>query len=390
MIHQDSAACINISPAGFYAALETLTVVLKSGITDTDGIAFDGNSNGDPDESPNDDFSFSFRTTVLGDFDSDGEVNLVDFSLFKTAWLSDSPDYGCELGPVTGTLPNFILTPDNKYDLKDFMTLITMWNWSFDHIGDFLGSMSLAKPVRNEDSPVSLISNYERNGVWNAAILDGLSLDISNHKDQAVGGVEIYLKYDPSVLQFQEIRLVAIPEDDKDKWVILSRTNSEKGIVAITLYPMFDTRYAICDFSRLGSVMFNSLLDCETEVFYQLTTILTEDDSVIISKTTSAYSFETKPTVPRQFALHQNFPNPFNPVTRIRYELPKACDVKIAVFNLQGELVKWIVDKHQQPGYYEMNWDSRNYAGRQVASGLYLYRMQAGSYVKTQKMVLMK
>jgi len=184
--------------------------------------------------------------------------------------------------------------------------------------------------------------------------------------------------------------LVAIPEDDRDKWVILSRTNSEKGIVAVTLYPMFDTRYGICDFSRLGSVVFNSLLDCETEVFYQLTTISTEDDSVKISKTTSTYSFETKPAVPRQFALRQNFPNPFNPATRIRYEIPKDCDVKIAVFNMRGELVKWIVDKHQQSGYYEMIWDSHNNAGQQVASGLYLYRMQAGSYVKTRKMVLMK
>ena len=389
-VFQDSATCVNIQPTGYYAALETLTVVLKSGITDVSGIAMDGNRNGDPDGSPEDDFSFSFRTTALGDYNLDGEINLVDFSQFKDAWLSDPQDYNYELGPVTGSLPNFILTPDNKYDLKDFMTLITMWNWSFDQIGDFLGSMSLAKPVRNEDSPVSLISNYERNGVWNAAMLDGLSLDICNRKDQAVGGVEIYLKYDPSILQFQETRLAAIPENDRDNWVVLSRNNSEKGIIAITLFPMFDTRYRICDFSRLGSVVFKSLLDCETEVFYQLTTISTEADSVIISKTTSTYSFETKPAVPRQFALHQNFPNPFNPATRIRYEIPKACDVKIAVFNMRGELVKWIIDKHQQPGYYEMNWDGHNNAGQQAASGLYLYRMQAGTYVKTRKMVLMK
>jgi len=207
-VYQDSATCVNIQPTGYYAALETLTVALKTGITDVSGIAIDGNKNGDPDGSPEDDFSFSFRTTALGDYDLDGEINLIDFSQFKDAWLSDPQDYSYELGPVTGSLPNFTLTPDDKYDLKDFMTLITMWNWSFDQIGDFFGSMSLAKSIRNEDSPVSLISNYERNGVWNATMLDGLSLDISNHKDQAVGGVEIYLKYDPSILQFQETRLV--------------------------------------------------------------------------------------------------------------------------------------------------------------------------------------
>ena len=172
--------------------------------------------------------------------------------------------------------------------------------------------------------------------------------------------------------------------------VHLSRNNSEKGIVGITIYPMFDTQWNLCEFSRLGSIKFEALTDCETEVNCQLTTMVVDEDSVMLDKSTSYYTFETKPEIPRRFALHQNFPNPFNPLTRIRYELPKECDVKLAVFNIRGELIAWVVDSHQQPGYYEMQWDGRNKAGQAVSSGIYLYRIQAGSYIKTQKMVLMK
>jgi hypothetical protein len=99
---------------------------------------------------------------------------------------------------------------------------------------------------------------------------------------------------------------------------------------------------------------------------------------------------EYQPIVPAKFALYQNYPNPFNPITKIRYGLPKECDVKLAVFDIHGELVRWIVVKNQQPGYYEVIWDGRNNAGQMVASGIYLYRIQAATYVKTQKMVLLK
>ncbi len=89
--------------------------------------------------------------------------------------------------------------------------------------------------------------------------------------------------------------------------------------------------------------------------------------------------------VPTTYALHQNYPNPFNPVTKIKYEIPKAGDVKIEIFDELGRSVETIVDRNQQPGVYEVTWNASDYA-----SGLYLFRMTAGSYVQTNKMVLIK
>ena len=94
--------------------------------------------------------------------------------------------------------------------------------------------------------------------------------------------------------------------------------------------------------------------------------------------------------IPLTFTLGQNYPNPFNPNTKISYEIPKESDVRLAIFNIRGELVTWIVDCRSHPGYYEVEWDGKNERGSSVASGIYFYRIQAGSYVKTMKMVLMK
>jgi hypothetical protein len=96
------------------------------------------------------------------------------------------------------------------------------------------------------------------------------------------------------------------------------------------------------------------------------------------------------PVLPREFALRQNVPNPFNPVTTIQYELPEAAHVRIDVFNLAGRLVKTVVDEGQVPGYKSAVWDGTNTDGQKVASGVYLYRMQAGSYVSQKTMVLLK
>jgi hypothetical protein len=96
------------------------------------------------------------------------------------------------------------------------------------------------------------------------------------------------------------------------------------------------------------------------------------------------------PVLPRVFALKQNAPNPFNPVTVIEYELPEAAHVTIDVFNLAGRLVRTVVDETQEPGYRAVVWDGTNGDGLKVASGVYLYRMQAGRYASQKRMVLLK
>jgi len=100
-------------------------------------------------------------------------------------------------------------------------------------------------------------------------------------------------------------------------------------------------------------------------------------------------SVEVK-SVPNSFALDQNYPNPFNPTTTIKYQLAKQANVTLRIYSVTGQLVRTIVDGVQQPGYYSVTWNGLNNAGEQVASGVYFYRIEAGSFVSMKKMLLLK
>ncbi len=89
--------------------------------------------------------------------------------------------------------------------------------------------------------------------------------------------------------------------------------------------------------------------------------------------------------VPESYDLSQNYPNPFNPTTKIQYSVPADGFVNIAVYNVLGEKVTDIVNNLQKAGSYEVTFDAANFA-----SGMYLYRMEAGDFVSVKKMILLK
>lgn len=94
--------------------------------------------------------------------------------------------------------------------------------------------------------------------------------------------------------------------------------------------------------------------------------------------------------LPKEFGLRQNYPNPFNPTTVIGYALPKASFVKIQIYNILGQKVRNLVDEPQEPGYKMIYWDGRDDFGKEVSSGIYFYRIEAGDFVKCKKMTLLK
>ena len=91
-----------------------------------------------------------------------------------------------------------------------------------------------------------------------------------------------------------------------------------------------------------------------------------------------------------EFALHQNFPNPFNPSTEIRFDLAENVRVELRIFNSLGQLVATPVNEVRLAGAYTVHWDGKNADGVQVPSGLYVYRLQAGSFTDAKKMLLMR
>jgi hypothetical protein len=89
--------------------------------------------------------------------------------------------------------------------------------------------------------------------------------------------------------------------------------------------------------------------------------------------------------LPIVYKLHQNFPNPFNPTTKIRFDLPKNAEVKILVYDIGGRIVTQLINEHLRAGSYELPFDADN-----LTSGIYFYRISAGEFTETKKMMLIK
>ena len=89
--------------------------------------------------------------------------------------------------------------------------------------------------------------------------------------------------------------------------------------------------------------------------------------------------------LPTEFGLDQNYPNPFNPSTRIDYQLPENNHVTIQIYDILGNLVTTLVDQQMEAGYHSVNWNAGG-----LASGVYLYRINSGSFISTKKLLLMK
>lgn len=138
--------------------------------------------------------------------------------------------------------------------------------------------------------------------------------------------------------------------------------------------------------------------------FEELVALVPEDDLVAIArwKLNPTPGLQSLPQIhaaeitgavltPTEFILAQNHPNPFNSITTIQYQLPEACSVTLAIYNLLGQKIKTLVSNEPRTaGVYQASWDGRDDLGQIAGSGVYVYRLDAGSFVDSRKLIMMK
>jgi photosystem II stability/assembly factor-like uncharacterized protein len=128
--------------------------------------------------------------------------------------------------------------------------------------------------------------------------------------------------------------------------------------------------------------------DLNAITFFDSSSGLAVGSSGTVLKTTDGgvtFVRESPTTLPHLGDLDQNYPNPFNPSTTIRYALPNRAHVLLTVFNTLGQQVATLVNENEEAGYHEVKFDGSN-----LASGVYFYRLQAGSFVQSKKFVLLR
>ena len=159
---------------------------------------------------------------------------------------------------------------------------------------------------------------------------------------------------------------------------------------------MPDDKRGVASFGPLtfnpGDSQFVAFVVCVGDAYSNLTSITVLQDRLryLSGLPTAVDGTGDENELPSEYTLGQNYPNPFNPSTVIGYDLPSRSDVRIDIYNVLGQSVRTLVSEAQSAGKHTAEWDGRDANGHSVASGVYLYRLQAGGFVQTKKMVLAK
>ena len=336
--------------------------------------------------------AFSVENYV-GDYSPDGTINGADFTALIAAYVSN--DTYQNIGPASGTPP--LLIPDTQFgeiDFEDLAVFIQMWNWSLGITAQQAEESpgALVKPTasqRQNRNHSVLLSEKIGDDPW-ATDTGVMDLELKASQVSGVMVTSIELTYDPEHLKFLSLEpgtFMGRPAGSKQSLIYLQNVDEEKGRMSLLLGRIDREDPDISGSGLLASLHFvklskeNSLVTVAYEMWDREAELLVQD-----SYQTEVHALR----IPGEFALLQNYPNPFNGDTVIRFQLPQAARVQMYVFNIRGQRVATLVDDDMDPGYHKITWNGRNDDNRKVASGIYIYLIQANRNRASQKLTIIK
>ena len=302
---------------------------------------------------------------VLGLFGADNKVGFDDFFVLADRFGLTAGDEGFDSA--------FDLRTDNRIDFDDFFLFA-------DNFGRGIEGSAKVLPVLaglNTDARLDLNA-----GSTLPRIGEELTVAVDLADFVEVKGYGFSVNYDPTVLEFvraaHDANLLG-----EGQLATPQVANKADGTVAIAAYGQTATQ------GNLGvSLVFRTKAEIENS-YIDVTEGQLQDGSYSLNQVASLGTVQVQ-TRPEIFGLADNYPNPFNPETTLKYQLPEAADVKLEVYNVVGQVVRTLVADHQNAGRYVVQWDATNDNGQPLSSGIYFYHIQAGEFQKTKKMLLLK
>ena len=172
--------------------------------------------------------------------------------------------------------------------------------------------------------------------------------------------------------------------------IVNGQVKAEYNSSSLTIREMKIDHQSVFDEIFAAQAMFGEI-EWDVSVRDSMVEVTSENGALTLGVNASAAVLSINgELLPEVFSLHQNYPNPFNPVTKLRYDLPENGHVNITIYDMLGREVKTLINQTQDAGYRSIIWDATNDYGKPVSAGMYLYQIQAGEYISTKKMVLLK
>jgi len=156
------------------------------------------------------------------------------------------------------------------------------------------------------------------------------------------------------------------------------------NLETVTTYHIYTIRMDINDPAQHSNLLWNQI---DTGIFNARDNPITVN---YVGDGDIKLPVESNREVITEYRLFQNNPNPFNPQTDIRFQMPIQAQVTIKIYNMLGKEIRTLIDGKREPGFYTVSWNGDNNIGKKVASGVYLYMIKANHFVQVRKMLLMK
>ena len=324
-----------------FAGLDSINVILNSDlILSSNGYRLDGNNDGYGGGNA----IFNFNVGYVCDLNKDYLINAEDFMEFQNAWETKNYDY--ELGPYVGEIPNVIINPDSLYNIDDVMSFVSNVNWYLNNVGLQLSHMNSTN--------------------------DKLNYNLKNNIIEILVPEET-ISYELEILYDKNYFSPNIPIEQNK----LFATNID------TVYGEMQS-VGLLTSSKKITIPFEQFKK-EIEIEILLRTIAHNGTQISLSKN----KIKIK-NIPNEFVLYSNYPNPFNPATRIDYGLPSQLNVQLIIFDILGREVVRLVNELQGPGYRSITWNGTDSFGKNVSAGMYFYMIRSGSKKQIKKMILLK
>ncbi len=291
--------------------------------------------------------SYSLKMPGLGDYNFDGAIDAYDVGFFVKSW-SFSDFVFCDFYPYEGKIPYVLVLGDSLLNVDDLHVFVSMWDYS--HISglpkiSFSDDFDDLKVLEVGDEFV-FKPEYRGSFISYGFEVRGFGVSIDTFYVLRDGLSLVYFRDD--VLWFDYSKFGGVEEFGGE---------------------LFKVRFRGFDSGDSVLIRFRGFGFKDGEIkelvksFYVLKHI----------------------SLPRDYALYQNYPNPFNPMTTIRFDLPKDDRVRIVVYDILGREVKVLLDEEMKAGRHSVRFDASG-----LSSGVYFYKMRAGSFVDVKKMVIVK
>ncbi|MBN2565983.1 MAG: hypothetical protein JXB46_09775, partial [Candidatus Eisenbacteria bacterium] len=299
---------------------------------------------------------------------NDADIDKLTGTYFVTspAW----PDNQCDVGPTDDYSRIGIPEPDDAVGFEDLMIFAMNYYVVSPRIVPFLDEAA--------DGDLMLALDEIRSGEGTVDI----ALRLAGNAGE-VKGLTATVAYDPSELEF--VSATASDEMYSPLARVFFSQRGGDGQVQIDL-AVLGTGMSIGGSGSVAVLSFRALAD-EYQLAFENAALRGIENENLAAE---LEGLQSKPEIPSVFCLVQNSPNPFNPATKIAYDVPHASEVTIRVYDVTGRLVRTLVDGVEDPGRHTVRWDGVSENGEAVGSGVYFCIMEADGFRDSSKMMLLK